>query len=262
LNHTAYDRDLLREQILRLRKAAAARSKLEQEIATEHEKETTTARQHADADISALEETYARESDALRREHAAVIEKADAEALAERSKLDTQRKGFSATIDRNWEQQSEQLKGDAQFEDNSAKEVFKDKRKEPGTTLQRTERSLAAIAAQLGEADSRSLQYLKDHRIKDPGIATPNTAPPNTPPTGAEVPASTQSVAAAAAGEPLPTGADLLPLLEQLHGTVASKTTALLGLKSVATAFSGGTKAAGVALTVHATGAPGSPPPA
>jgi len=251
LNHTAYDRDLLREQILRLRKAAATRNQLEQEITTEHEKETTAARQHADAEISVLEETHARESDALRGEHAAVIEKADAEALAERSKLDTQRKGFAATIDRNWEQQTEQLKGDAQFEDNSAKEVFKDKRKEPGTTLQRTERSLANIATQLGEADTRSLQFLKDHRIKDLGISTPSTTLPTPPAAGAEATESTESAPVAVAGaEPLPTGADLLTLLEQLYGNVASQTTALLKLKSVATAFSGGTKAAAIALPI------------
>ena len=245
MNHTAYDRDLLREQILRLRKAAAARSHLEQEITLEHEKETMAARKHADTEIAALEESYSGESDALRREHAAVIEKADTEALTERSKLDAQRKGFAATIDRNWEQQQEQLKEDAQFYDNSAKEVFKDKRKEPGTTLQRTEKSLAAIAAQLGEADARSLQFLKDHRLTAAIPALPDTSP-----AGQDSPASTASASAKAAGEPLPTGAELLTLLEQLRGTVANQTTALLGLKSVATAFSGGTKAAALTLPI------------
>jgi len=245
LNHTAYDRDLLRDQILRLRKAAAARSHLEQEITLEHEKETMAARKHADTEISALEDRYSDESDALRREHASVIEKADAEALAERSKLDAQRKGFAATIDRNWEQQQEQLKGDAQFDDNSAKEVFKDKRKEPGTTLQRTEKSLAAIAAQLGEADARSLQFLKDQ-----GLAAALPALPNNPPAEQDSPTSNEPASAKAAAEPLPTGAELLTLLEQLRGTVANQTTALLGLKSVATAFSGGTKAAVIVLPI------------
>lgn len=222
MTHTAYDRDLLREQLLRLRKAAVTRSQLEQEITTEHEKETVAARKHADATISALEKTYSSESDALRREHAAVIQKADAEAVAERSKLDTQAKGFAATIERNWEQQTEQLKGDAQFEDNSTKEVFKDKRKEPGITLQRTEKSLAAIAVQLGEADSRSLKFLADHQMAAAGSAS-SVAPP----AGPEAPASAPSLAAGeAAAEPLPTGGDLLTLLEQLRGTVVNQTKA------------------------------------
>ena len=244
---TAYDRDRLREQITRLRKAAATRSHLEQEITSEHETDTASARQQADAAISALEKTYSQESAAARSAHTSLIEKAEGEAAAERSKLDAQRKGFAATIDRNWEQQNEQITGDAQFEDNSAKEVFKDKRKEPGITLQRTEKNLAAIAAQLGDADVRSLKFLADNRI-----AAAVSDRPDIPTAQPETPASTESASAtaldAAAADPLPTGADLLTLLEQLHGTVANQTAALLRLKAVATAFSGGTQAAAIVL--------------
>jgi len=247
VTHTAYDRDQLRDQLTRLRKAAARRSHLEHEITSEHETETAAARQHADAAIAALEKTYTQESEATRSAHAAVIKKSDAEAATERSKLETQRKGFASTIDRSFEQQTEQLKGDAQYEDNSAKEVFKDKRKEPGITLQRAEKGLAAIAVQLDEADASSLQFLKSHRITvtapDPAVA---------PPAGVESPGAGESAAGATtsetAAEPLPTGAELLTLLEQLRETVASQSTALRGLKSVATAFSGGTIAAAIVL--------------
>jgi DNA segregation ATPase FtsK/SpoIIIE-like protein len=50
--------------------------------------------------------------------------------------------------------------------------------------------------------------------------------------------------------EPLPTGSALLTLLEQLRATVVDTAAKLVGLKSVATAFSGGTRAAAILLPV------------
>ena len=227
MSQKAYDRELLRQQITRLRQAAAARSRLEHEITTEHETETTTTRQQAEAAIAAFEQKYAKETDTTRREHAAVIKKTDADAAADRAKLDTQRKGFSATINRNWENQDRQLKEDSQFDEGSSKEVFKEKRTEPGKILRRAEKELAGVAAQLDEADSSSLKFLADRRI---------TAAASEP--------------TAVDAEPLPTGSALLTLLEQLRATVVDTAAKLVGLKSVATAFSGGTRAAAILLPV------------
>jgi hypothetical protein len=227
VSHKAYDRELLRQQITRLRQAAAARSRLEHEITSEYETETTTTRQQAEAAIAALEQKYAKETDTTRREHAAVIKQTDADAAADRAKLDTQRKGFTATINRNWENQDRQLKEDSQFDEGSSKEVFKEKRAEPGKILRRAEKELASVAAQLDEADSSSLKFLADRGI-----------------------AAAASEATAVDAEPLPTGSALLSLLEQLRATVVDTATKLVGLKSVATAFSGGTRAAAILLPV------------
>ena len=46
------DRDLLREQLTRLRQSASTRSQLEREITTEYETETTAASREADAAIA------------------------------------------------------------------------------------------------------------------------------------------------------------------------------------------------------------------
>jgi energy-coupling factor transporter ATP-binding protein EcfA2 len=227
VSHTAYDRELLRQQITRLRQAAAVRSRLEHEITSEYETETTTARQQAETALAAVEEKFTGETDATRREHAAVIQKADADAAADRSKLETQRKGFAATINRNWENQDRQFKEDAQFDEGSSREVFKEKRTEPAKILRRSEKELASVAAQLDEADASSLKFLADRGI---GAATPATT--------------------VADAEPLPSGSALLALLEQLRATAAETAAKLVGLKSVSTAFSGGTRAAAILLPV------------
>lgn len=252
MTHTAYDRDLLREQLTRLRKASATRSQLEQEIRSEYETETAAARQQAEAAIAAVEKKYARESDTTRKEHVAVNAKADTEAAADRTKLDAQQKSVAMKIRRDWEKQDTQLKEDAQFEEGSAKEVFKEKRKEPPLILRRAEKQLADIGTQLDEADTRSLTFLVDRRmLAAPAAATPATSPDAAPvadDTAKAAGPGPTAVSAHPGTEPLPTGAALLTLLEQLRSSVASQSTALTGLKSVATAFSGGTRAVSIIL--------------
>ena len=260
---TPYDRTLLREQILSLRRAAATRSHLEEDIVSEHEMETTAARRESAAAIALLDRKHTKASEATRQERAAVTAKAEAEAAADRVKLDGLQKSRATTIRRNWEKQDAQLKEDALFEEVSAKEVFHEKRKEPALILRRSERDLAAIATQVEEADTRSLAFLNDRRMVGPAptvlpmaasgeVATPASAEP---PVGqpAEPPA-VQSIEPSAIqpaeppAEPLPTDATLLTLLEQLRSSVATQTAALLGLKSASIAFSGGTRTAAILL--------------
>ena len=260
VSHTSYDRDLLREQLTRLRQTAATRSQLEREITTEYETETIGANREADAAIAAVEKKHARESEATRREHTEVIAKADAEATAERTKLDAQQKNYATTYRRNWEKQDAQLKEDSRFEENQAKEVFKEKRKEPALILRRAEKQLADITSQLGDADTRSLKFLIDRRMVAAPAAEVAPSGSDTAPTAdhasndaaaaasASAPSSAAAVPAPVTAEPLPTGAALLTLLEQLRTTVANQSAALLGMKSVATAFSGGTRAAAIML--------------
>ena len=241
MSHNSYDRDVLRQQISRLRQTAAERKQLEHDISSEHEKETAAAREQADTAIATTEKKHARESEATRREHAAVKAKADADAGADRAKLEAQHKTVSTTIRRNWEKQHAQLKEDAQFEEGSAKEVFKEKRKEPAIILRRAEKELANITTQVDQADSRSLKFLADC-----GVVTAAPAADAAPSEAAPSEAAPSGIAMAveAEAEPLPKGAALLPLLEQLRAGVADQTTALLGLKTAARAFSGGTRAA------------------
>ena len=57
----AYDRDLLRAQIDLLRREAAIRSRLEQEILAEHETQRRAVTAEAEKDLAATRQKYARE---------------------------------------------------------------------------------------------------------------------------------------------------------------------------------------------------------
>ncbi|MFM8803272.1 MAG: hypothetical protein ACKOK8_05100, partial [Planctomycetia bacterium] len=226
MTHNAFDRELLRRQLHRLREAASQRSRLEHEITAEFETETEAAKQQAEAALAAAEKQFAGTIEALRREHAAVNQKADADAVAERAKLDTQRSSYAATVNRTCENERTKLAEDAQFEANSTKEVFKEKRAEPTKLLRRAEKEMAAVAAQLDEAAARTRKFLADRRIAEP-----------------------TATEAAPAAE-LPSGGQLLPHLEQLRAAVADTAAKLLGLRAAATAFAGGTRAAAILLPV------------
>jgi S-DNA-T family DNA segregation ATPase FtsK/SpoIIIE len=226
VTHNAFDRELLRRQLHRLRESASLRSRLEHEITAEFETETESAKQQAVAALAAAEKQFAGTIEAIRREHAAVNQKADADAVAERTKLDTQRSSYAATVTRTCENERTKLAEDAQFEANSSKEVFKEKRTEPTKLLRRAEKELAAAAAQFDEADERSRKFLADRRIAEP--------------TAAEGAPATE----------LPSGGQLLAHLEQLRAAVTDTAAKLLGLRTAATAFAGGTQAAAILLPI------------
>ena len=225
MSHTAYDRELLRQQLERLRQASAVRSRLEQEITGEYDLETKTTQTSAETAIAAVQETHARESTLLRREHVAVAAKADAEATAERAKLESVRKKRTDTIKREWQNKDKALKEDALFDTGSSKEVFKEKRRQPPAILRKAEKEIAATAAKIDEADATTRTFLAGCGAAD----------------------AEQSSTAA---EPLPTDATLLALLEKFRVSIAENATALLGLRTVSTAFSGGTRAVALLLPI------------
>ncbi|NBW95223.1 MAG: cell division protein FtsK [Planctomycetia bacterium] len=232
---TPYDRDVLRAQMATLRSEAAARAKLENEIAAEHEAERTAAQADSDQKLAATREKYAREIDATRREYETVLQKVAAQAAAEQKKLDEQRKGFAATILRTCAAQEKQLKDDDQFEDSTFRDTWKDKRKEPNQRHARAEKELTRTLAQLDEADHKSLQALAGWRI---------TPPPE--------PGDQASLDSSAPLESSPPAGDVLAQLERLRAEIVEAAAALCGLATARTAFSGGTLGAAIVLPIVA----------
>jgi len=224
LSHDAYDRENLRRQIDRLRRAAAAREKLEHDIAARYEQETTAARTEADAAMTALKQTHARETEAAKRSLEEAVAAAEKRAATDRATLAAQRKDKAAEVNRSWKNATEELQESRRFDELTFAEQSKHKRAEPGRRLKRSETELAAIAAELAEADTNTRSFLS--RLTR-GRESDDTPPP---------PAET-----------LPTGSALLSHLEQLRGHVDATRKELLGSKSVATAFSGGILAAAIA---------------
>ena len=75
---SVYDRGLLRGQIDILRREAATRARLENEIQTEHDTRVAEVRRKSEAGLAATHKKYAGEIEATTREYAAMLQKAAA----------------------------------------------------------------------------------------------------------------------------------------------------------------------------------------
>ena len=94
---TAYDRNRLREQITRLRKAAATRSHLEQEITSEHETDTAAAFSARDKELSLREKQVQSQKDSLDAQEAKLFADA-AQLAADRAALEARIKAFQDKV--------------------------------------------------------------------------------------------------------------------------------------------------------------------
>jgi len=236
---TEYDRDLLRGQIERLRQEAAIRSRLENEIAREHEHDRNAAVVDAKAKLEASLARHAAEIKATQEAYQVVLQKIAATAAGERKKLDEQQRNYSTTIQRTFKSQDHALRDEHEFDESSFKQVFLDRRAVPGKVCQKAEAELGRMASQLDELQAKAAATLAGWRI---AVPPPDQAAP-------EAPAS-----AATDAEP-----DVLAAVERLRTSAVEQVKELAGLKRARTAFAGGTIAAVViaALLAGAAGAAG-----
>ncbi len=230
----AYDRDVLRSQIEILRREAALRAKLENEITAEHESERAAAESAAGQALAATRERYDRDIDATKREYATVLQQVAAQAASDRKKLDEQRKAYAATILRTFAAQEKQFKEDDQYDDSSWREICKEKRKDPVRLYAKAEKDLTRALAEFDEAEQRTDSVFNAWKIAGPAVGE----------------------ASPAADQP-PAGAEILAQLEKLRAAVAEQAGALSGLKQARTAFSGGTLAAAIVLPLVLAAAAG-----
>jgi hypothetical protein len=168
---TAYDRDLLREQMEILRRESVVRAGLEKEIRTEHETVTVKVRTESEQAITAARSRYGGEIEAARREHAALLHKAEAYEKAERKKADDRLKTDSVAVKRRFEQAMRQADEEDSFEESSLTEVHRDKRKDPQRLFVKAGRDASASLAQIGDAEGRIRKQLAGWRV--PGAPTP-----------------------------------------------------------------------------------------
>jgi hypothetical protein len=247
---SAYDRDLLREQMAILRRESAARARLENEIRAEHENATVKIRTESDQALDAIRSRYAAEIDAARREHATLLHKADAYETAERGKWDEWLKKESAAVTRRFEQSIRQTEEEDSFEEGSLVEVHREKRKDPQRIFAKSEKELAAALAQIGEAEARGLALLAARGVKGGQHAASGSV-------AAEAASSTEDAGAAppvdGTGAAVP--ADPLPQLESLRTAVLGLERELSDLPAARLAFAGGMLAAAIGLPVVLGGA-------
>ena len=221
----AYDRDLLRSQIQILREASATRARLETEITTEHAQETSRTKSEAEAALDATRKKFAATIEATKQEYAAVLQKTKALAASEQKKLDDQRQTLTASITKTAEKEAHQAREDDQFETGSAREVFKEKRKDPARLFAKAEKDIARVASQVAECETRTTEFLTAR-----GVA------PAESPSGNDV--------------PQPAGPDVLAALESLRAAAVAKAQEILGLPAAKRAFGGGPTAAATILPV------------
>jgi DNA segregation ATPase FtsK/SpoIIIE, S-DNA-T family len=218
---TAYDRDLLRDQIDILRREAATRARLENEIHAEHDTAVTRIREKSASALAATKAKYSGEIDATKREYATVLQKADAYLAAEQKKLDDQRAAMKVKIGRECDHHVQQAKEEDQFEEGSFREVHKEKKKDPLRLFARAEKEVARAVEQVGETAGRVTAFLKTCGIEAP------TEPE--------------------AGEAAPPEGDVLAAFEALKTAVQDKAKAILDLPAAKTAFGGGLQALAIA---------------
>ncbi len=223
---SAYDRNLLRGQIDILRREAATRARLENEIHAEHETRSADVRTKAKAELEATHGKYTAEIEATQREYAAVLQKADAFLAAERKKVDEQRAETDKKIARKADALAVQTQEEDAFEEGSFREVFKEKKKDPLRLFAKGEKDLARSLAQIDEATTRVNSFLETRRV---AAVTPDAADSAEAPTQA------------------PEG-DPLQALEGLRAAVDEKAKSILGLPAAKTVFAGGLQAAAIAV--------------
>jgi S-DNA-T family DNA segregation ATPase FtsK/SpoIIIE len=223
---SSYHPAVLREQIEILRRAAADRARLERDITSDHATATQRARSEADAAMAAARRKHATETEATRREHAEVLEKTRAKAAAEQKKLDDERRTKTATIDRGVKQQLQQAREDDDYEANSAREVYQDKRKNPQRLFAKAEQDLARITGEIEEASGRARKQLAAWKVPDKAI-------------GENAAADVGGGAATTIDPKNP-----LAVAEAHRADVAQRAKAILGDRNTQRTFSGGLLAA------------------
>jgi energy-coupling factor transporter ATP-binding protein EcfA2 len=239
---SAYDRDLLREQMEILRRESAVRARLESEIRAEHDAATKSIRGEAEQAIAATTTRLGAEIDAARQEHTALLHKAAAHEKTERAKWDERLKSESVAIRRRFEQAVRQADEEDAFEESSFGEVLKEKRKDPQRLFVKSEKEFAASLAQVAAAEQRAAALLAAR-----GVASPVAS--------ADVETDNAAAASGAAAAPPTSGpdggsppADPLPQFEAQRAAVLEHEQSLAGLRSARLAFAGGTLGAAVCL--------------
>jgi energy-coupling factor transporter ATP-binding protein EcfA2 len=221
---SAYDRDLLRQQMEILRRESAVRGRLENEIAAEHEAEVSQTRTEAESALAAAQRKYATEIEATRREYAAVVAKTKATAEAERKKLDEQRAKFAAALDNELKKQQAKLKEDDDWDAAQERTTHKERRKQPALLFAKDDKALKRSVDQVAEAVAAATARLSAVRA-----ATIEPAPD---------------------AAPLPVGGDLLASMESLRGQAVEQAKAIAILPAAAKAFAGSARSIAIGLPI------------
>ena len=169
---SAYTPGVLREQMALLRRESALRAKAEQDIAAEHAAALDQTASAAEAALAATWQRHTAEIEAARREHAAVVHKAETFLAAERKKLDDGRQARVKSLQAACARQVAELEEEAEFAALAASSVAKDKAKQPLVAFAKGEGEIARTVALFDEALAAAGKQLARRGV-NPGGAAP-----------------------------------------------------------------------------------------
>ena len=236
VDRSCYDRDLLRDQMTRLRREAATRQKLETGITTEFEAATDKLKASAAAAIKKINDRCDKEAAALKADFARDRSRIEGQVESEQQALDQQRDGLKKKILQEWKEGEKEQAEDLQYEEISLGEQLKAKQED-------TSRKAAAAAKKIDEAIHLVADDLERTRTVITRWALPNAdllqtdqSQPETASSEASQtdPAPTRSLPTPTGPltEALPTGKELFVHFQELIDTVATEAKGLRQLPS------------------------------
>ena len=160
-DQSCYDRDLLRQQITTLRKEAAQRAKLEEEIAAKFQEETNHLNGDTEKKIQAIKDRCTTQIVSLNADFEKDKRRLEGQVEAQQATLDKQKKDREGQIVREWEEVEKEKTDDLEFEALSAGESLKQQKED----TERKASSLVESLAQTIEQLDKDLKLLQDKLV-------------------------------------------------------------------------------------------------
>ena len=259
-HNACYDRDLLREQITKLRKEAVLRSDLEQKIESKFKEETTRISTDSESKILKIQERCQTQITALNADFEKDKKRLEGQVVTQQIALDKQRKEREAQILREWEDIEKEKTDDLEFESLSAGESLAQQKEDTERKTSRLIESLAKTIEQIDNDFKKTQDKLIQWKVKSASLMSPGPQESALGNKDAE-----DSSHAGASSPPLPQGKELLEYFKNLINEIQDDAKAIKNLPSAYWAFADGITAlvfvipcvlsllaaAGVAIPLH-----------
>jgi S-DNA-T family DNA segregation ATPase FtsK/SpoIIIE len=234
LDRSCYDRNLLRDQMARLRQEAATRATLETEISSESDAATTKLKKVAAAALAKVRDQCDKETAALKADFVRDRTRLEGQVEAERQALDQQLETLKDKIAREWQVGEKERTEDLEYEAISVGEQLKAKQEDTRKKAAAAEKKLNATRTTIADDLSRTQDLLTRWGVSNAAeIAFAPAESDDTPASEADAEAPPDTAATAPPLDPpLPTGKDLLVHFQELTDTVTAEAKALRQLRS------------------------------
>ena len=237
-DQSCYDRDLLRQQITKLRKESAQRAKLEEAIEAKFQEETNRLNGDTEKKIEAIKDRCTTQIVSLNADFEKDKRRLEGQVEAQQATLDKQKKDREGQILREWEEVEKEKTDDLEFEALSAGESLKQQKEDAERKTSRLIESLAQTIEQL----DKDLKLLQDKLVKWK-VTTASSLLPTDQEESPDSESTEVSIHRASSNPSLPEGKELIEYLKTLIEELQNDAKAMRALPNVRWAFSDGVTA-------------------